>query len=207
MPYVRRGMTLVEVSISLTLMVMLLGSVLGLLASTRSLHLSFEHRATRAQAMAAAVGRLSRELSFTRFSLITAGDYTEFVNGEKHVNGVSPWLGFPSGCGDDGSMVTDSAGAPVYQRYVIYIARDNKLLRQEFRDLDLNRRLSFDEVRTASQRVAGEVVLENVPGTDFDLKYLARGGYVEFSIGNGKSIAASGFLDSQYPSLSLRVYQ
>jgi len=113
-----RGMTLVELLISMTIITLLMGSFMWMLLAGKAMYQSSVAHSRERQELQGIFHRAVQELRESRYSSITLG-----------AGGFS----FLSARDRSGSFVTDSSGSPVWQKSVLYYnpAGTTKLMRKE----------------------------------------------------------------------------
>jgi prepilin-type N-terminal cleavage/methylation domain-containing protein len=117
-----RGMTLMELLVTMLIVVMIASALFWMLASAKTMFQSSTGRGSNRQDLQVAAWRVAHDLRAGNVNLLT-------VTGPGAVNA----FGFLSAFDVNGTFVTDTTGSPVWQKYIIYYipAGTTKLLRKE----------------------------------------------------------------------------
>jgi prepilin-type N-terminal cleavage/methylation domain-containing protein len=115
---ISRGMTLVELLISMTIITLLMGSFMWMLLAGKAAYQSSATHSRTRQELQVAFHRTVQELRESNYNTITL---------------VPAGFSFLSARDRSGDFVTDNVGAPVWQKYVLYYipANTTKLMRKE----------------------------------------------------------------------------
>ena len=115
------GMSLIEMLVVLVILILLSGSLAWMLMSGKTIWQASLTASADRQNIQLAAQRISQELRDSQIGLIT-----------NNTGGTSKAFSFLSAYNDKGVFITDNAGLPVWQKYVIYYipVGENRLLRK-----------------------------------------------------------------------------